>query len=221
MSSLPKTVTRLPFEPRPSAPESSTLTTRLPEQGLWNFLASVPSDRHTPLLRVCCCGPSGQTISIDCCTAGGPAVSSSRGAAAWDGRMRAVTRCQLTYEAEHRRIMLIKMSYECAIYINIYTVSQKSEPPKHFATAIANLHRFKWFTHTRRHLFLSSTSNFIRIPYSVYEMFNSFKLLLQISVTDTTYFLLTSSVVTGVTSVRVDKQTTCYKNAESWRRIRW
>ena len=40
-----------------------------------------------------------------------------------------------------------------------YTVSQKSEPPKHFATATANLHRFKWnFTHTRRHLFLSSTS---------------------------------------------------------------
>ena len=93
-----------------------------------------------------------------------------------------------------------------------YTVSQKSEPPKHFATAAANLHRFKWnFTHTRRHLFLSLTSNFIRIPYSVYEMFNSFKLLSQISVTDTTYFLLTSSVVIGVTSVRVDKQTTCYQ----------
>ena len=42
-------------------------------------------------------------------------------------------------------------------------------------------------------------------------MFNSFKLLSQISVTDTTYFLLTSSVVTGVMSVRVDKQTTCYQ----------
>jgi len=69
----------------------------------------------------------------------------------------------------------------------IYTVSQKSEPPKQFATATANLHRFKWnFTHTRLHLVLSSTSNFIRIPYSVYEMFNSFKLLSQISVTDTT-----------------------------------
>ena len=109
-----------------------------------------------------------------------------------------------------------------------YTVSQKSEPPKHFATATANLHQFKWnFTHTRRHLFLSSTSNFIRISYPIYEMFNSFKLLSQISVTNTTYFLLTSSVVTGVTSVRVDKQTTCYqrgssfnKNAESWKRIR-
>ena len=59
-----------------------------------------------------------------------------------------------------------------------YTASQKSDPPKHSATAAANLHRFKWnITHTRRHLFLSSTSNFIRIPYSVYEMFNSFKLL--------------------------------------------
>ena len=93
--------------------------------------------------------------------------------------------------------------------VGLYTVSQKSEPPKHFATTTANLHRFKWnFAHTRRHLFLSSTSNFIKIPYSVYEMFNSFKLLSQISVTDTTYFLLTSSVVTGVMSVRVDKQTT-------------
>jgi len=60
-------------------------------------------------------------------------------------------------------------------YPSIYTVSQKSERPKHSATAAANLHRFKWnFTHKRRHLFLSSTSNFIRIPYSVYEMFNSF-----------------------------------------------
>jgi len=69
----------------------------------------------------------------------------------------------------------------------IYTVSQKSEPPKHFASATANQHRFKWnFTHTRRHLSLSSTSNFIRIRYSVYEMFNSFKLLSQISVADTT-----------------------------------
>ena len=88
----------------------------------------------------------------------------------------------------------------------------KKWAPKHLATATANLHQFKWnFTHTKRHLFLSSTSNFIRIPYSVYKMFNSFKLLSQISVTDTAYFLLTSSVVTGVTSVRVDKQTTCYQ----------
>jgi len=69
-------------------------------------------------------------------------------------------------------------------------VSQKSEPPKQLATATTNLHRFKWnFTYTTRHLFLSSTPNFIKIPYSVYEIFNFFKLLSQISVTDTTYFL--------------------------------
>jgi len=42
---------------------------------------SVPSDCHMLLLRVCCCGPSCQEISIDCCTAGGPAVTSSRNAA--------------------------------------------------------------------------------------------------------------------------------------------
>ena len=32
---------------------------------------SVPScGRRTPLLRVCCCGPGGQEISITCCTTG-------------------------------------------------------------------------------------------------------------------------------------------------------
>ena len=31
---------------------------------------SVPSGCSTLLLRVCCCGPTGQQISIDCCTAG-------------------------------------------------------------------------------------------------------------------------------------------------------
>ena len=40
----------------------------------------------------CCCGPGGQMISI----AARPALS-SRG-----GRMRAVSRCQRTQEAEHR-----------------------------------------------------------------------------------------------------------------------
>ena len=72
------------------------------------------------------------------------------------------------------------------IAIVVVHCPQKSEPPKHFATATTNLHRFGCnFTHTRRHLFLSSTPSFIRIPYSVYEIFNSFKLLSQISVTNT------------------------------------
>ena len=40
----------------------------------------------------------------------------------------------------------------------LYTVSQKSEPPKHIATATANLHRFKWnFTHSR----VKTTSIFV------------------------------------------------------------
>jgi len=45
----------------------------------------------------------------------------------------------------------------------------------------------KFYTHktTRQHLFLSSTPNFIKIPYSIYEIFNSFKLLSEISVTNT------------------------------------
>jgi len=35
---------------------------------------SVPFARRTLLLRVCCCGPGEQEMSIDCC----PALSSSR-----------------------------------------------------------------------------------------------------------------------------------------------
>jgi len=43
---------------------------------------SVPSDHRTPLLQVCCCGPGGHEISIDC----------------WSsvGRVRAAPRCQRT-----------------------------------------------------------------------------------------------------------------------------
>jgi len=54
---------------------------------------SVPSGRLTPLLRVCCCGPSGQ-MSIDCCTAGrrSAAAAPQHGA---QQQMRGVLRCQL------------------------------------------------------------------------------------------------------------------------------
>jgi len=52
------------------------------EQGLCNGIMSVRLSvtfaSRTPLLRVCCCGPGKQEISIDCCQA----LSSSR-AAAW------------------------------------------------------------------------------------------------------------------------------------------
>ena len=39
------------------------------------LLLSVCLSQHgptaaNPLLHVCCCGPSGQEISVDCCTAG-------------------------------------------------------------------------------------------------------------------------------------------------------
>ena len=55
---------------------------------------SVPScGRRTPLRRVCSCGHGGQEISIDCCT-----VAAQR-------QMRAVPRCQLTHEAEHRLVI--------------------------------------------------------------------------------------------------------------------
>jgi len=94
----------------------------------------------------------------------------------------------------------------------IYTVSQKSEPLNILQQPPQTSTDLNEILHTQDDIyFLSSTSNFIRISYSVNEIFNSFKLLSQISVTDTTYSLLTSSVVTGVTPVRVDKQTTCYQ----------
>jgi len=52
---------------------------------------SVPSGRCMLLLRVCCCGPGGQEISIDAARAAG-----RRSAAAAPQQMRAVPRCQLT-----------------------------------------------------------------------------------------------------------------------------
>ena len=59
---------------------------------------SVPSvDRCTPLRRVCCCGPSRQEISID---GGGRRAPHQRGA---QQQMRAVSRCQLMYEAENKK----------------------------------------------------------------------------------------------------------------------
>ena len=50
------------------------------------------SGRHTLLRRVCCCGPGAKEISIDCCTA----VALRQ--------IRAVSRRQLAWEAEHRRV---------------------------------------------------------------------------------------------------------------------
>ena len=52
------------------------------------------------------------------------------------------------------------LNYATHTLRNLHCVS-KSEPPKHFATATANLHQFKWnFTYTRWPIFLSSTPNF-------------------------------------------------------------
>jgi len=53
----------------------------------------------------------------------------------------------------------------------------------------------KFYTHKTTSIFVIDVK-FHKNPLSVYEMFNSFNLLSQISVADTTYFLLTSSVET-------------------------
>jgi len=74
------------------------------QRGLCNCRASVcQSICPIRLLEVCYCGPSRQEISIDCCTAGGPSIS-SRGTARRSAAMRAVPNCQLTQEAEHRQV---------------------------------------------------------------------------------------------------------------------
>ena len=58
---------------------------------------SVPSDRRTPLLKVCCCGPGGHEILIDCCSSG--------------GRMRAVPRCQHSQVAVRHKLVVIPSSH--------------------------------------------------------------------------------------------------------------
>jgi len=79
----------------------------------------------------------------------------------------------------------------------------------------------KFYTHKTTSIFVIDVK-FHKNPLFRLRDVNSFKLQSQISVTDTAYFVLTSSVMTGVTSVHIDKQTTCYqkrmsfnKNAES------
>ena len=65
--------------------------------GALSVCLSVPFALRAPLLRVCCCGPGEQEISIDCCTAGGPAVSSSR-----CGQCHVVS-CLKSIKAEYRQ----------------------------------------------------------------------------------------------------------------------
>ena len=73
------------------------------EQGLRNSMVSVrlsvPFTCHTPLLRVCCCGPSMRyrSTAAQHSAAAVPQKSAHQ-------QMRAVPRCQLTYEAEHRPV---------------------------------------------------------------------------------------------------------------------
>ena len=56
------------------------------------FRPSVQSGRRTPLLRVCCCGPGGQQMSIDC-----PTVAPQNGA---HQQMGAVSLCQPKLNAD-------------------------------------------------------------------------------------------------------------------------
>ena len=67
VNSLPKTVTRqrrdCDLNPGPSAPESSTLTTRY-------TVSEQEAHLSTAAARVCCCGSGRQEMAIDCCTAG-------------------------------------------------------------------------------------------------------------------------------------------------------
>ena len=62
---------------------------------------------RTPLLRVCCCGPDGHEISIDCCTAGGPAVSSSSAVARRVAPNAGSATLSTDVSAEHRLVYLL------------------------------------------------------------------------------------------------------------------
>ena len=55
--------------------------------------------RRTPLQRVCCCGPGGQKILVDCCTAGA------------QEQMRSVSRCQLVAD-------LLVVQYDMQTHMN-------------------------------------------------------------------------------------------------------
>ena len=77
-------------------------------QGLCNGMVSVrlsaslsvPAiDRCSSVRRVCCRGPGGQEISIDCCTAA--TAPQQHGG---QQQMRAVSRLQPPYKAEHRLV---------------------------------------------------------------------------------------------------------------------
>ena len=68
----------------------------------------------------------------------------------------------------------------------------------------------RFYTHTTTSIFVIDVKFDKNLLFRLRDV-QFFQTAVTISVTDTTYFLLTSSVVTGVTSVRVDKQTTCYQ----------
>ena len=62
---------------------------------------------HRPQLRrVCCCEPGGQEISIDRCTAGGLAVSSSRSEKACGSQMREVPQIVNVLGRLHRLVKI-------------------------------------------------------------------------------------------------------------------
>ena len=122
------------------------------------------------------------------------------------------------------------------VVINVQTNRQniilhcvpKSEPPKHFATATANLHRVKWnFTHTRRHLFSSSTSNFRRIliPFTRCSILSNccHKSQLPIQLTSCwrhLWWQVWGQCVLINKQHVIKKRSSFNKNAESWKRIR-
>jgi len=137
-------------------------------------------------------------------------------------------RCQLPYDYFLAVCSVLLAQKQCILKPCILHCVPKKWASKHFATAIANLHRFKWnFTHTRRHLFLSLTSNFIWIPYSVYEMFNfsncCHKSQLPIQVTSCwrhLWWQVWRQCVLINKQYVIKRGSSFNKNAESWKRIR-
>jgi len=159
-----------------SAPLCPSARRPLPRRLLrpWLFLTKCTTFRKRDHRTICTKEKTGTSVAYNNCNgffikdadASVTQHSATTNSLQWWWRCKRVRK-------RHRIILIIHK-----LHPNVLHRVPKSEPPKHFATATANLHRLKWnFTYTRRHLFLSSTTNFIRILYSVYEIFNSFKLL--------------------------------------------
>ena len=76
-----------------------------------------PTSAHS-LLQVCCCRPSRQEISIDCCGSGS------------GGRMCAVPRCQRAYVDKHRFVCIVVLLFIPFSALTLLVGRQEGHPAR-------------------------------------------------------------------------------------------